>query len=46
MRLFQLYDTQLPVWGLLLALVISAIYAIPSGYVFAMTGYAVSQNWS
>lgn len=38
----QAYPTDLPVWALLIALVIPAVYVIPAGYVFALSGQPVS----
>jgi hypothetical protein len=37
----QAYPTNFPVWGLIIALCISTVYFLPSGYVFAATGQQV-----
>ncbi|CED82182.1 Sexual differentiation process protein ISP4 [Phaffia rhodozyma] len=38
----QAYPTEVPVWGLILSLILPAIYFIPAGYVFAQTGQSAS----
>lgn len=43
--LIEVYDTELPVWGLLLALIIPAFYILPSGFIFAMTGSYLGTNF-
>lgn len=43
--LIEVYDTDLPVWAFLLALVIAAFYTLPSGFVFAMTGSFLGTNF-
>lgn len=43
--MMQVWDTDAPVWFILLALVIPAVYLIPSGYLYSITGQVVS-NWA
>ncbi|GAA5905611.1 uncharacterized protein JCM6883_005386 [Sporobolomyces salmoneus] len=38
------FDTQMPVWSLILAIVLGLIYMIPAGFVFALTSTSVSIN--
>ena len=38
----QVWDTDAPVWFVLLALLIPAVYLIPSGYLYSITGQVVS----
>lgn len=38
----QVKDVQLPIWGLILSLLVSFIYILPSGFIFAMTSQLVS----
>ncbi len=38
------FDTQMPVWGLIVALAIGFIYVLPGGFVYAMTGSSISIN--
>lgn len=40
----EVFDTGLPVWALLIALAIPAIYILPAGFVFAMTGQQASSK--
>lgn len=40
----EIYDTGLPVWGLLLSLIIPVVYYLPSGFVFALTGATIGVN--
>ncbi|KAI0728567.1 OPT-domain-containing protein [Fomitopsis betulina] len=40
----EVWDTDAPVWFILLALVIPAVYLIPSGYLYSITGQVVSIN--
>ncbi|EPS99084.1 OPT oligopeptide transporter [Fomitopsis schrenkii] len=40
----EVWDTGAPVWFILLALVIPAVYLIPSGYLYSITGQVVSIN--
>lgn len=42
--LLQAYDTGLPVWGLLLAALVVAVYIIPGGYIYALSAQAVSMH--
>jgi OPT family small oligopeptide transporter len=38
----EVWDTTLPVWGLLLSVLLPAVYVLPSGFIFAMTGQSAS----
>lgn len=38
----QVWHTTVPVWALLLAAFLPALYVLPSGFIFAMTGQGVS----
>ncbi|PWN48308.1 OPT oligopeptide transporter, partial [Violaceomyces palustris] len=38
------YDTGLPVWALALSILIPAIYMLPMGFMFAMTGLTMGTN--
>ena len=40
----EVYDTGLPVWGLIVALLIPMVYMLPSGFIYAMTGSVVGTN--
>jgi ABC-type uncharacterized transport system permease subunit len=40
----QIYHTELPIWGFLLAILIAAIYILPSGFIFAMTAQPFTLN--
>lgn len=40
----EIYDTDLPVWGLLVSLLLAAIYVLPGGFIFAMTSQEISVN--
>ncbi len=42
--MIEVYDTGLPIWALLVAIAIPAIYILPTGFVFAMTGQAIGTN--
>ena len=38
----EVWKTTVPVWALLLSVLIPAVYVLPSGFIFAMTGQGVS----
>ncbi|KIJ66008.1 hypothetical protein HYDPIDRAFT_110132 [Hydnomerulius pinastri MD-312] len=40
----EVWHTSVPVWALLLAVCLPAIYVLPSGFIFAMTGQGISLN--
>jgi hypothetical protein len=40
----QVYDTGLPIWGLVLALFVALAYVLPGGFIFAMTSQQISIN--
>lgn len=40
----EVYETGLPIWGLIIAVLIPAIYILPTGFVYAMTGQAIGTN--
>ncbi|KAI8459070.1 oligopeptide transporter 4 [Phakopsora pachyrhizi] len=40
----EVYDTGLPIWGLLLALFVALAYVLPGGFIFAMTSQQISIN--
>ncbi|SNX86611.1 probable oligopeptide transporter [Melanopsichium pennsylvanicum] len=40
----EVYDTGLPIWGLMVSILIPAIYILPTGFVYAMTGQAIGTN--
>jgi hypothetical protein len=40
----EVYKTGLPVWGYFLAIIIPAIYILPSAFIFAMTNQVVAMN--
>lgn len=40
----EIYDTDLPVWGLIISLILGAIYVLPGGFIFAMTSQEISIN--
>lgn len=44
--LVQAFDTQMPVWGVVVALIIGFIYILPGGFIFAMTSTAVGLVYS
>lgn len=39
----EVWDTDVPVWALLLSILLPIIYIMPSGFIFAMTGQGVSR---
>ena len=43
--MYQGYSTGLPVWGLLLAALVVAVYIIPGGYIYALSSQAVRQHF-
>ncbi|KAK0518852.1 hypothetical protein OC842_007654, partial [Tilletia horrida] len=40
----EVYDTGLPVWGLVLSMLLPAIYILPSGFLYALTGQLYGLN--
>lgn len=38
---YQVWDTNVPVWALLLSVALPVIYILPSGFIYAMTGQGV-----
>ncbi|KAH7883260.1 OPT oligopeptide transporter protein-domain-containing protein [Phlebopus sp. FC_14] len=40
----EVWHTSVPVWALVLAVILPAIYVLPSGFIFAMTGQGISLN--
>ncbi|KAE8259684.1 hypothetical protein A4X13_0g853 [Tilletia indica] len=40
----EVYDTGLPVWGLLLSMMLPAIYILPAGFLYALTGQQFGLN--
>ncbi|EFP80734.2 uncharacterized protein PGTG_06690 [Puccinia graminis f. sp. tritici CRL 75-36-700-3] len=44
MIIIEVFDTGLPIWGLLLALFIALAYVLPGGFIFAMTSQQISIN--
>lgn len=38
----EVWETNVPVWALLLAVLLPTVYILPSGFIFAMTGQGVS----
>ncbi|TKY88219.1 hypothetical protein EX895_002929 [Sporisorium graminicola] len=40
----EVYDTGLPIWALVVAILIPTIYILPAGFVYAMTGQAIGTN--
>jgi len=40
----EIYDTGLPVWGLLLSMLLPAIYILPTGFLYALTGQLFGLN--
>ncbi|KAI0292769.1 OPT oligopeptide transporter protein-domain-containing protein [Russula brevipes] len=40
----EVWHTGVPVWALLLAVLLPIIYVLPSGFIYAMTGQAISLN--
>ncbi|PWN53995.1 putative oligopeptide transporter [Violaceomyces palustris] len=40
----EVWNTGLPVWGLLISILIPAIYILPTGFVYAMTGQLIGTN--
>ncbi|PLW42849.1 hypothetical protein PCASD_07221 [Puccinia coronata f. sp. avenae] len=42
--MIEVYDTGLPIWGLVLALFVALAYVLPGGFIFAMTSQQISIN--
>jgi hypothetical protein len=42
---FQCWDTQMPVWGVVVAVVVGLIYLIPGGFIYATTSYQVRTDF-
>ncbi|KDR75502.1 hypothetical protein GALMADRAFT_140147 [Galerina marginata CBS 339.88] len=40
----EVWDTGVPVWGLLLSVALPTIYILPSGFIYAMTGQGITLN--
>jgi OPT family small oligopeptide transporter len=40
----EVWDTDLPVWALLIAILVAAVYALPAGFIYAMTGSLPATN--
>ncbi|KAF9228480.1 OPT superfamily oligopeptide transporter [Gyrodon lividus] len=40
----EVWHTSVPVWALLLAVFLPALYVLPSGFIFAMTGQGITLN--
>ncbi|KAI0067637.1 oligopeptide transporter [Artomyces pyxidatus] len=40
----EVWDTDVPVWALLLAVLLPIIYVLPSGFIYAMTGQGITLN--
>jgi OPT family small oligopeptide transporter len=40
----EVYDTGLPIWALLISIAIPAIYILPAGFIYAMTGQVIGIN--
>lgn len=40
----EVYDTGMPIWALVVAVTISGLYFLPSGFIYAMTGTAIGTN--
>ncbi|KAK4703743.1 hypothetical protein P7C70_g2476, partial [Phenoliferia sp. Uapishka_3] len=40
----QRWDTQTPVWAVIVALLLGAIYTLPGGFIFAMTSQEITLN--
>jgi hypothetical protein len=41
----EVWHTGVPIWALLIALILPAIYVLPSGFIYAMTGQGVSLSY-
>lgn len=39
-----MWDTNVPVWALVLAIILPVIYILPSGFIYAMTGQGITLN--
>lgn len=42
LTLLQVWDTGVPVWSLILAVLLPVVYILPNGFIYAMTGQGVS----
>ncbi|KAF9029353.1 OPT-domain-containing protein [Hymenopellis radicata] len=40
----EVWNTEVPVWSLLLAVLLPIIYILPSGFIYAMTGQGITLN--
>lgn len=40
----EVYDTDMPVWALVVAVAIPIVYFLPSGFIYAMTGTTIGTN--
>ncbi|GLB37836.1 putative OPT oligopeptide transporter protein [Lyophyllum shimeji] len=40
----EVWDTNVPVWALLLSLLLPVVYILPSGFIYAMTGQGITLN--
>ncbi|KAF5355190.1 hypothetical protein D9756_005674 [Leucocoprinus leucothites] len=40
----EVWNTQVPVWALVLAVILPVIYILPSGFIYAMTGQGITLN--
>lgn len=40
----EVWKTGMPIWALLLSVILPIIYVLPSGFIYAMTGQAISLN--
>jgi OPT family small oligopeptide transporter len=40
----EVYDVGLPIWALFVSIVLPAVYFLPSGFIFAMTGTSIGTN--
>ncbi|TFL07122.1 OPT oligopeptide transporter [Pterulicium gracile] len=40
----EVWDTGVPVWSLILAVLLPVVYILPNGFIYAMTGQGVSLN--
>ncbi|EKM81282.1 hypothetical protein AGABI1DRAFT_119764 [Agaricus bisporus var. burnettii JB137-S8] len=40
----EVWDTGVPVWALVLAVILPVIYVLPSGFIYAMTGQGINLN--
>lgn len=40
----QVYDTELPIWALVISVLIPVVYYLPSGFIYAQTGNTIGVN--